>query len=448
MSIVKESVLVLAVQWLLVPLSLLTAALVARAVGPEGKGVLLLLAGLSGVLSSLFSLGLPHAAAFLYKQQQYTLSQIMAICAAMAVISTVVATLLFIVWSETLVSLLMGRVEDITVQPIWIWLTLAGLPPALMTTLGDVLLIVDGNMKLYALKNVGGTLVSVALTCWLALILQWGIVGVLWSQLLAYFVPMAVLAYWMSQKKAWSKSGFSWVGVKEMLHVSLQQYGVSLIAMVSKRFDTLLITALLNVREAGYFSIAYALFSQLTNVPRSVMWPLVSRLAARDGTDYTHQLARVSRIQTALMLAIVTMMAVTTPLFIRVFYGEAFLPGAAAVWASLPGIIAGPAIICSNAYFTSKGRPAVAIVPAIVATAMQVAVSLILVPRIGIVGSALGLDALMIVLAVQLLRLTARDANIRLPELVFVSRTDLRLIRDCTTQRLRPWLAACGFRWA
>ena len=430
------------------PLSLVTAAFVARAVGPEGKGVLLLLAGLSGVLSSLFTLGLPHAAAYLYKQQRYTLSEIMATCSAVAALSTMVAAVLFILCSETLVRLLVGRVDDTVVEPIWIWLTLAGLLPALITALGDVLLIVDGSMRLYALKNVGGTLVTVGLTWWLALILQWGVVGVLWSQLLAYLVPMAVLAYWMSKKGGVRKSGLSWVGVKDMLHLGLQQYGVSLIAMVSKRFDTFLIAGLLNVREAGYFSIAYTLFFQLTNVPRSMMWPLVSRLADRDGMDYTHQLARVSRIQTALMLVLMLILAMTTTLFIRVFYGEAFLPGASAVWAILPGIAAGPAIICSSAYFVSQGRPGVVIVPTVIATAAQVTVSLILVPRIGIVGSALGLDALMIGLAAQLLPLTAKHANLRLPDMLFVSRTDLRLIRTYATEQLRVWLAAWGLKWA
>jgi len=443
-SVFKQSTIVLVLGWLLAPLNSLTGALVARAIGPEGIGVLLLLTGLSGVLLALFSLGLPSAAAYFYKQQRYTLGQIMMICLALALLSTLVATLLLVFLSDDFIRLFMGRVEDIAVQPIWIWLTLAGLLPGLISPLGDVLLIVDGSMKLYTLKNMGGALLGIALTWLLVLALRWGIVGVLWSQLLALFMPMGVLVYWMFKKRAWASSGLSWASIKDMLHVGLQQYGVSLVAMVAKRFDTFLIAGMLDVREAGYFSIAYTLFNLLANVPRATMWPLVSRLAGRDGKDYTHQLTMASRIQFALMLVLMLGMGIITPLFIRVFYGDSFLPGTGAVWAILPAIVVVPLIVCSSAYFTSQGKPGVLVVPAIVATVAQVVTSITLMPRIGIIGNALGFTVNQVVVACLLLWSLSRQAKIRHVEMLLVSRADVEQVCHYGVGWLRHRLVVSG----
>ena len=55
------------------PFQFLTGALVARAIGPEGKGVLFLLTGLAGSIASFANIGTAYGAVYLYKKGRYTL---------------------------------------------------------------------------------------------------------------------------------------------------------------------------------------------------------------------------------------------------------------------------------------------------------------------------------------------------------------------------------------
>ncbi len=425
----KQSAIVLALNWMVTFLNLITYVLVVRALGAEGSGVLVLLTGVSGVLLSLFGLGLPSAAAYFYKQERYPVGQIMAVCLVLAVLSTAAAALLFLFLSGDFIRVFMGSTEKIIVQPIWIWLTLASLLPGLISPLGDVLLIVDGDMKLYVLKNIFSGLLGITLTWLFVLALALGITGVMLSQLLTSVMPVGVLAYWLAKKRAPTGIHLSLSVVKDMLRVGLQQYGVSLVAMVAKRFDIFLIAGMLNVREVGYFSIAYMLFSQLANIPQATMWPLVSKLTGPEGRDSKQrQIAAASRIQFTLMLLLISGFGLVVPWFIRIAYGDAFLPATGAVWAILPAVAVTPIIVSSSAFFVSQGKPGAVFVPAIVAVVAQVITSLVLLPRIGIVGNSLGFAVNQVVVACLLLWSVSRSANIPIGQMLLISHVDVRQI--------------------
>ncbi|MBA2303492.1 MAG: oligosaccharide flippase family protein, partial [Acidobacteria bacterium] len=78
-----QSAVILTLGWFLAPLQFLTAVIVARAVGPEGKGALALLTGPTAILVSLVGLGLPSGAAVLYGREPHRRSEV--IGTAMAV---------------------------------------------------------------------------------------------------------------------------------------------------------------------------------------------------------------------------------------------------------------------------------------------------------------------------------------------------------------------------
>lgn len=424
-NVLGQSALLLALNWFLAPLSFLTGAVVARAVGPEGKGVLFLLSGLLGVLSSLFGLGLPTAAAYFYKQGRWSLGQIMSVCLLLAGLSMVAAVILFMSLSGLFIRVFVGHTENIVVQPVWIWLTLATFSLTLVAAPGEVLLIVDGAMKLYTIQKLGYGFLSIALTWLLALALAWGVTGVLLSQLLAAVLPIGVVIYWMIRKRSQTRFDLKLGTVKSMLAVGLQQYGISLVAMVAKRFDAFLISGLLSVREAGYFSIAYLLFNVLTDVPRVTMWPMVARLTGNTRPDRHRVLAMATRIQLALMALMALVVGILAPWLIQIFYGDAFLPAVVAVWGFLPAFLMVPIIVSGNAYLTSRGVPGKIIPATIVATVAQVIISSALVPRIGILGSALGFATGQAVVAVWVVLWLVQFERLPLGNLLFISRGDL-----------------------
>lgn len=423
MSVSKQSAIIFGVKWLLLPLDFVTGALVARAIGPEGKGVLMLIGGLAGSIMSFANLGMPYGAAYFYKQGRYTLGQIVTVCFLLTIIPSTLAFLGFVLISDSFSNLFMGTVGNSAFQPVWIWLPLVSSLLHMLFSVGDVLLIRDNKMKLYGIKAVSTPIVRIALIWLLTLALDWGVVGILWSQLIANVIGIGIPVYWLAREGAFSTLQLSLNATKDMGRIGLQRYGITMVTMVSKRFDVFLIAGLLSVQDVGYFAIAIGLLNIFLSMPRSTMWPFISKLAGKD-KDKHSQFAKLARIQFMLILILVTLFATIAPLFIRIVYGEAFRSATGAVWLILPGVVAASQIFNCSAYFASRGQPGRDILPSIFSTLIQVGVSLVLVPKIGAMGGAIGLSTKNIALAIIQTFLVVRDGNLRASEMVIMTRQD------------------------
>ena len=415
----------------------MTNVLVAKALGPEGKGVLLLLSGMLGVLLSLFSLGLPTAAAYFARNAGLTLGQVVGASLLVSASSTAIAAGLFMIFLQDIVRIFLGSARDVTVHPYWIWMTLACLFPAMISGIGDLVLIVKDEMKLYVVKRTGSALVHLLLTWILVVVLFLGVTGELWAELVSLVIDAGVLVYWLTRKRIWTTVRISLESLRDMLRVGLQQYGVSLVALVAKRFDTFLVGAVLSVREAGYFSIPYLLYSQAMVVPQSAMWPTVSKLTGSPHEDNARQLAATTRIQIALMGMLAILIGATAPWWIRALFGEAFLPSIGAVLLILPTLVVAPITVSGNALLTSRGQPGKVMLPSILATLSQVVVGLILVPRIGISGSSIALTTNYIIVAAWMAAWIVRQGSLGYRSLLLPTTNDVERILGYVSKQIR-----------
>jgi O-antigen/teichoic acid export membrane protein len=427
MSIFKQSAIIFGLKWSLMPLGFITSVLVARAVGPEGKGLLLLLGGLAGAIISFANLGMPFAAIYFYKQGGYTLGEIVATGFFLTVVPISIAFLGFALLSESFVRIFMGTVDTANFQTVWIWVPLVSSLLHMLFSPTDALLIRDNEMKLYGIKAAGTPSIRIVLTLVLALALGWGIIGVLWSDLLAKMIVIGVPLYWLAKNGALGSLRLSLKATKDMLRIGLQRYGINLVAMISKRFDAFLIAGLLSVRDVGFFAIALGLLNILKTIPNATSWPLVSKLLGKE-EDKLSQFAQVARIQFMFMLILMIIFAPLVPLFIHIVYGEPFLPATGTVWLILPGVISMPLTISGHAYFTSKGQPGRIIIPFVIATLVQVGINLMLVPQIGVLGGAVAVSANYISMAAMLIFLIVRDSDLRASEIIIMSRKDWSIL--------------------
>ena len=109
--ILRQSSIIFGLKWLIIPADFVTGALVARAIGPEGKGVILLLGGLAGAVMSFANLGTPYGAIYFYKKGRYTLGQIVAAGFLLTAVPTSLAIFVFMLFSKTFIHMFMGTVD-------------------------------------------------------------------------------------------------------------------------------------------------------------------------------------------------------------------------------------------------------------------------------------------------------------------------------------------------
>jgi O-antigen/teichoic acid export membrane protein len=433
-NVIRQTAVIFALGWMLAPLQFATTVVVAREVGAEGKGILAVLAGITAVVSSLAGLGLPSGAAFLYRQPRYDRSEVVGSAVAMVLISSAAMIVASMLAGDAFVAMFTGA-HGTEIRRLWVFLALLTAIPVALFALGDVVLIVSPAMTAYTARTAGTALLTLALTWLLLFGLHGGITGILLSQPVAAVFGLGLLGRWLVREGMLRRLRVSVEVCRALLRVGMQQYAIDVVALVAKRVDVFLIAALLSMEDAGFYAVAVLIPQTLMTIPRAAMWPLVGSFSQATTSDPA-VLARVSRLQVALLGVMTIALVPVAPLLVDSLFGAAFAPAVAPFRWALAGIFATPVTISVNAFLTARGRPGLSIVSAIVGTGVQVVLILTLVQRWGTSAAAVALSVNYIVTAaVQMLVLRAEQSSISLRGMLVPTREDVSLA--CARLRAR-----------
>jgi O-antigen/teichoic acid export membrane protein len=426
MSTARQSVTLVALNWGLLPVAFLVSVLVARALGPEGVGILAVLAAASGVFTAVGSFGLEDAIIFKYKSGTAPAGALAGVLLAVVAGIVLVGLVCAAAFSGPFVALFFNGLHSEQVRASWIYLAMVTAAVDIVGSIFATTLIVDDRMPAYVLLRASLATARVALVAYLLFVAGAGITGVLLAQLALALVPAAVGLVWLTRPAA-GGIRMPRALLADLLRIGRRKYAVTLLGLVPKRLDVFLIGILLSVEFNGYYAVAAAIVSLVCEVPRSTMWPLVGNATGASEGARRMVFARVIRVQLALMCITAAGLASGIGVFLAVFYGERFLPAAAAVRLLLPGAVLWAISVPAGAYYTSLGQPGRILPYAVIATSVHVALDLVLIPRIGISGVAIASSVSQLIVAVSYLALLRRDARVSLAEMLFCTREDVRL---------------------
>jgi O-antigen/teichoic acid export membrane protein len=429
LSILRHTAAVLAVHGLVTPLNVIAGIVIARALGAEGKGMVVLLTGLSAVLVLIAGLGAPSGAAYLAKQDRFPRGTILGTSIALAAVATLVCGLGLWAGAQRFVDVFLGASGVVPTH--WVWIAFAAVLPGAVSALLDVLLIVEKQMRAYAVKQGVMAALNAGLTAGLVWVI--GVDGALWAQVGMLAIPAIGVLVWLRRRDPTYRLGASRDCAEALLRTGLQQYGVSLVALVAKRADAFLIAALLSVRQAGLFSLAYVGFSTLNAVVRAAMWPTVARHS--DDAEGARRLAAVTRAQLLAVTVMAVIAALVAPYAIRLAYGPDFAEATNAVRLMLPAAVLSVLTLAANAYYTSIGAMSRLIVPATVAMALQIVSLTFLLPRLGIEGGSIAFTANQCVQGVWAVHAMSRDTGLPMADFVLPRRSDAAACVDALRGR-------------
>jgi O-antigen/teichoic acid export membrane protein len=432
----RQSAVILGLGWILAPLQFLTAVVVARVVGPEGKGALALLTGLTAILVSLVGLGIPSGAAVLYGRSPHLRGEMIGTAVGVTVTSSLLLLLAYVWAGPWIFGGMLSDRDLATLQPFWIALALANVAPAALSAIADVILIAANAMRIYAVRTAAGGLFGLAVTCILTLYLDWGVAGALAGYPAGSILSLVVFGSWWWREGDVRGSRLTVGCARELLRVGLQQYAIGLFALVAKRIDVFLIASMLTLQDAGFYAAGLVIPQAIVSIPRATMWPLVSSMAAGSG-GVPETVARVCRLQVLLMVLIAAGLAVTAPAIVKLLFGDPFAPSVAPLRWALLGVPFTPVTITVNAILTARAEPGRSIVSAAIGTGIQLALTILLIPTWGTSAGALALSANFIsTAAVQLV--VARSAGIQFSAMLLPRKQDFADLTRGLRARWRP----------
>jgi O-antigen/teichoic acid export membrane protein len=165
---------------------------------------------------------------------------------------------------------------------------------------------------------------------------------------------------------------------------------VGLVTLLNYRADVYIVAVLGTPAMLGMYTLAVSAAETLlstTQVTAIVTAPHVGSLAERPAAELA---ARAVRHNVLISSVCCVGLALIAPLAVRLLYGAAFLPVVPAMRVLLIGVFALSLGSPMATYFTIRlGRPEVPLVLVSVSALICIVVSIVLVPRIGLIGAAL-----------------------------------------------------------
>ncbi len=229
------------------------------------------------------------------------------------------------------------------------------------------------------------------------------------------------------------------------LRFGLEAYLANLIWTLLLRIDVMLMGYLSGSREVGIYSVAVLLAEMLWYLSRALATALSPRIAGgtpEEALRLTHRAARTSLW--AITLGALALLPVVG-LLIRLTFGAEFLPSVRPFLWLLPGVALGTIASPLSLYFTQqRSRPRINALAAGVGLAVNVGLNAYLIPRYGASGAAFASSVSYGLVALLLIGFFRREPGFSLDLLLRPRAEDLNLIRDLWRSGLAAALGRGG----
>ena len=163
---------------------------------------------------------------------------------------------------------------------------------------------------------------------------------------------------------------------------------VGIFSFLILRVDLYMVNFFKGAAEAGFYSLASSFGSIFFILPSSIAMVIFPKINI-EKKQKKESIAKYSRIS----LFLVSLMAIGTLLFIKLIigllYGQAFLPSVQPIIFLLPGLIAWSVVVVLGQYFFSIGYPLKLTISWFLVAILNIVLNFIYIPQYGMIAAAL-----------------------------------------------------------
>lgn len=422
-------------------LSIGSGIIIARALGPQGKGQVFLVVQMAALGSMIFSFGL--GSSYLFHLRKGIISGKAAIEHATVLLTGLTA------FCATAYLLGLPLLRLLTGTEISDGL-IAGMVALVVLNIstqftGSILMHAEkGILWLSAFGIIGGLCYIASLTI-LVVYLHVGPLGAVISAMVPLLVRQILISVTIYRKMQLSPSFGSMQWTPKLVAYGLASFFGNLALTTACRVDTFIINWLIGPSSLGVYSVSVNVAELTLMVPAAIGVALFPRLTSQSKTDRVTTAALVARLSLCLGLVAAAGVGLFGYPVIALVFGDQFIGAYKPLLALLPGLVAMTTAYGYANFFSSLGRPLLNAAAFGVGIVLNVTLNLLVVPRYGIVGAGMVTSVSYIVSMVVFIVLISRIACVPWQSLVIPRRSDLVLIvgklgglLNSLLHRLRP----------
>jgi O-antigen/teichoic acid export membrane protein len=358
-----------------------TAIVIARELGPTGRGLYAVAATLGAIGAQFGNFGLHASNIYFVAKDRTHLPALIGNTLAVVVLSCLVAALsgiLFVYWPSLS-----------PVRGTLLLLALAFVPISLAYLLVQGLLLGVNEVRAYNNIESLGKILALALISILVVFHGRSVELFLAATALSVMVTF-LWALARLRRVSTEPPKVSWPVFRQSIGIGLRAYTIAFFGFLLLRIDLLMVKYMLGATEAGYYSISQVLAENTMMFPVVIGLLLFPKLSALKEREEKLQLANKAVLVTAaLMLPAVVVAAFAAGPLISLAFGPSFLPAVAPFAWLMPGTYFLGIETVMVQLLNSEGFPPIIVVAWIVTTLINVALNFWAIPHYGITGASI-----------------------------------------------------------
>jgi O-antigen/teichoic acid export membrane protein len=412
---------------ILMPLSLANGILIARTVGPSGKGALDLILATAGVLTMVLGFSLSPGVTYVVAKGNVNVRSLAFRLLGVAAAQTVITLVILVLLANTKHS------AKFLPPGIGWWL----IPGIALFVLLEILTahwraMLVGRQQITKVNNVEmlARVIQFLLLFSVAAILasQGGQISVAVLFVLALIVSAFINITLLVKLKGRSLEDAGTASFREVVSFATPSYLGNLAQFLNYRLDVFIVSIFAGYASVGRYTLAVGLGQLLWLLSNAAATVLLPKIAAAEHENSAAHTMRVNRLSLGASFAGAIVLALVATQFIPLFYGEDFRGSINALLWILPGIVAFSIVNVLAAYLAGIGKPRLNLIVATISLIATVSLDVLLIPRFDIVGAALASSVSYTLSAVLTIRYFIGETKTPLREVLLLTSSDVRSI--------------------
>jgi len=265
----------------------------------------------------------------------------------------------------------------------------------------------------------------------LILLLVLGLVTV--KEAMTFWIIALMIASVYSGWSAWSGVGFRikidprmWL---TMLRYSLQVHVANLTSFLKSHADKLILAYFLSLAEFGYYSLATMIVMLLWYLPSATSQVLLPYISRRDNTAGDEMTPRMCRIIFFITILVALLMSVFGRIGIKLIFGSEFLPAYPVLLVLLPGAVIYSLATVLSGDLSGRGKPYYAMWISAIVLVLNIGIAIVLIPVFGIIGAAIAAAITHSISGVLFLLVFNRESKVSVWQTLVIQKEDIYLLK-------------------
>jgi len=422
-SISKNSAITFSSQILIFALGLITSIILARTLGPTGKGIYALIILIPAVMLNLGSLGIEAANVYFIGSKQYEPKDVVSNSLLSSILLSLFLILLFL--GISYLSAFKTYLNSSQINIFYLWLVVLTIPFSLFSGFLRSIFLGKEEIVTFNKINIFQTIIQLVLIVIFLMILKQGVSGAV-NALILTVIFVFVFIIFLIKKITKIKLSFNGKLFKDSIGYGVKAYFGNLAQFLNYRLDMFLVALFLTPAAVGYYSIAVGITEKLWMLPGAIATVLFPRISSLQDKDANNLTPRVTRHAFFIIFVLSLILAILTKPIIKILFGIAFLPSVAPLLILLPGIVALGGAKTLTADMAGRGKPQFGAYSAFISLAVNIPLNLWLIPKWGIAGAAFASTVAYIVATIVVFIAFVKISQKSWSEILIIKKTDFQ----------------------